>query len=225
MADVERRHGSGSCRAHLRDAHYAGAKTLRARRRATSTPTIEPHGVAAQQYLPDELTGAEYYRPTEHGAEAGAGRATGQDQRAARPRRVVGRELTSVVADQKYRALAAAPYRAVGTSTRADVATTEPDPVALAQFLPVEGRLGAFDADSLVRKHGKDSGAGHPGPGRRAGRRSNRSGRFRCRAAGPSCRRRSPRSRTSRQRSPVPRCSWASGNVSGSGIRCRGRSG
>src|SRR5918997_1048492 len=31
----------------------------------------EPHGVAAQSYLPDVLDGAEYYQPTDHGAEAG----------------------------------------------------------------------------------------------------------------------------------------------------------
>ena len=30
----------------------------------------EPHGIAAQQYLPDELAGARYYDPTDHGAEA-----------------------------------------------------------------------------------------------------------------------------------------------------------
>ena len=30
-----------------------------------------PHGVAAQQYLPDELVDARYYVPTDHGAEAG----------------------------------------------------------------------------------------------------------------------------------------------------------
>ena len=140
---------------HLRDAHYPGAKSY-GHGAGYQYAHDHPHGIAAQQYLPDELTGAEYYRPTEHGAEAGPGRATGQDQRAARPRRRVGRETDSVVTDQEYGALATAPYRAVGASTRADVATTELDPVALAQFLPVEGRLGALDADSLVREHGKD---------------------------------------------------------------------
>ena len=29
-----------------------------------------PHGIAAQQYLPDELVEARYYSPTDHGAEA-----------------------------------------------------------------------------------------------------------------------------------------------------------
>jgi putative ATPase len=29
-----------------------------------------PHGVAPQQYLPDELAGARYYQPTDHGNEA-----------------------------------------------------------------------------------------------------------------------------------------------------------
>ena len=33
-------------------------------------PTALTTAVAAQRYLPEELTGAEYYRPTPHGAEA-----------------------------------------------------------------------------------------------------------------------------------------------------------
>ena len=55
---------------HLRDAHYRGCEDVSATARATSTPHDEPHGIAAQQYLPDELTDARYYRPTDHGAEA-----------------------------------------------------------------------------------------------------------------------------------------------------------
>ena len=61
--------GSGWCR------RTCGTRTTPARRRTgtgrpTSTPTIIPHGIAEQQYLPDELAGADYYRPTDHGAEA-----------------------------------------------------------------------------------------------------------------------------------------------------------
>jgi putative ATPase len=53
---------------HLRDAHYPGAKRL-----GHGKGYVYPHddalGVVTQQYLPDELTTAEYYRPTEHGNE------------------------------------------------------------------------------------------------------------------------------------------------------------
>jgi putative ATPase len=55
--------------AHLRDAHYPGAAKL-----GHGTTYVyahdAPHGVAAQQYLPDELVDARYYRPTDHGNEA-----------------------------------------------------------------------------------------------------------------------------------------------------------
>ena len=55
---------------HLRDAHYSGAKSY-GHGAGYQYAHDHPHGIAAQQYLPDELTGAEYYRPTDHGAEAG----------------------------------------------------------------------------------------------------------------------------------------------------------
>ncbi len=55
--------------AHLRDAHYPGAKVYGHGSRYQYAHD-HPHGIAAQQYLPDELAGAEYYRPTDHGAEA-----------------------------------------------------------------------------------------------------------------------------------------------------------
>ena len=54
---------------HLRDAHYAGAKRL-GHGQDYAYAHDEPHGIAAQQYLPDELADARYYIPTEHGAEA-----------------------------------------------------------------------------------------------------------------------------------------------------------
>ncbi|UYN84192.1 MAG: replication-associated recombination protein A [Microcella sp.] len=52
----------------MRDAHYAGAKRL-GHGKGYVYPHDEPLGVAAQQYLPDELVGTEYYRPTERGLE------------------------------------------------------------------------------------------------------------------------------------------------------------
>ncbi len=54
---------------HLRDAHYAGAKRLGHGEGYRYAHDYE-HGVAAQQYLPDELAGARYYRPSDHGNEA-----------------------------------------------------------------------------------------------------------------------------------------------------------
>jgi putative ATPase len=54
---------------HLRDAHYASAKQF-----GHGVDYLyahdAPHGIAAQQYLPDDLIGADYYRPTGHGNEA-----------------------------------------------------------------------------------------------------------------------------------------------------------
>ena len=68
VADVRAGRG-GAVPAHLRDAHYAGAAVL-----GHGEGYIYPHdlstGVAAQQYLPDDLVGASYYQPTGHGAEA-----------------------------------------------------------------------------------------------------------------------------------------------------------
>jgi putative ATPase len=52
----------------LRDAHYPGAKRL-GHGRGYVYPHDEPVGVAEQQYLPDELVGTEYYRPSERGHE------------------------------------------------------------------------------------------------------------------------------------------------------------
>jgi putative ATPase len=59
----------GTVPAHLRDAHYPGAKTY-GHGSGYLYAHDAPHGVAAQQYLPDELDGARYYEPTEHGNEA-----------------------------------------------------------------------------------------------------------------------------------------------------------
>jgi putative ATPase len=55
--------------AHLRDAHYAGAKKL-GHGAGYVYSHDAPYGVAEQQYLPDVLADASYYRPTELGNEA-----------------------------------------------------------------------------------------------------------------------------------------------------------
>ena len=54
---------------HLRDAHYSGARAL-----GHGVDYIyahdAPHHVAAQHYLPEDLRGTSYYRPTTNGNEA-----------------------------------------------------------------------------------------------------------------------------------------------------------
>ena len=52
----------------LRDAHYPGAKRLGHGKGYRYSHDAEL-GVVEQQYLPDALTGAEYYHPTDHGNE------------------------------------------------------------------------------------------------------------------------------------------------------------
>ncbi|MDQ1482100.1 MAG: putative ATPase [Actinomycetota bacterium] len=54
---------------HLRDAHYPGSNVY-GHGRGYLYAHDEPQGIAAQQYLPDELEGARYYRPVQRGAEA-----------------------------------------------------------------------------------------------------------------------------------------------------------
>jgi len=55
---------------HLRDSHYAGA-ARHGHGVGYQYAHDADHGIAAQQYLPDELLDATYYLPTTHGAEAG----------------------------------------------------------------------------------------------------------------------------------------------------------
>lgn len=67
-ADV-RNNKTGNVPIHLRDGHYPGAAQL-----GHMVDYKYPHsygGWVEQQYLPDELLGAEYYRPTGHGEDKG----------------------------------------------------------------------------------------------------------------------------------------------------------
>lgn len=68
LADI-RAGKSGPVPAHLRDAHYSGAKKL-GHGEGYKYAHNEAHGVAAQQYLPDALEGTRYYEPTGRGEEA-----------------------------------------------------------------------------------------------------------------------------------------------------------
>ncbi|QHC66541.1 AAA family ATPase [Rathayibacter sp. VKM Ac-2759] len=67
IADV-RAGRAGRVPAHLRDAHYPGAKRL-GHGKGYRYPHDAELGVLEQQYLPDSLQGARYYAPTEHGNE------------------------------------------------------------------------------------------------------------------------------------------------------------
>ncbi|MBT2512708.1 replication-associated recombination protein A [Arthrobacter sp. ISL-30] len=67
IADVRAGLGAG-IPAHLRDAHYQGAKQL-GHGQGYKYAHDAPHGVATQQYPPDDLVGKDYYKPTANGAE------------------------------------------------------------------------------------------------------------------------------------------------------------
>ena len=67
LADVKAG-GSGPVPVHLRDGHYRGASAL-GHGKGYVYPHDVTHAVAAQQYLPDNLQGVEYYKPTQYGAE------------------------------------------------------------------------------------------------------------------------------------------------------------
>jgi putative ATPase len=67
IADV-RAGNFGRVPKHLRDAHYPGAKRL-GHGKGYKYAHDSDVGVVEQQYLPDELQGTVYYRPTEHGNE------------------------------------------------------------------------------------------------------------------------------------------------------------
>ncbi|RKO20110.1 replication-associated recombination protein A [Pseudarthrobacter phenanthrenivorans] len=66
-ADVRAGFGNG-IPAHLRDAHYPGSKQL-GHGVGYKYAHDAPHGVASQQYPPDDLVGKDYYQPTANGAE------------------------------------------------------------------------------------------------------------------------------------------------------------
>jgi putative ATPase len=60
----------GPVPAHLRDAHYSGSKKL-GHGTTYQYAHDAPFGVVEQQYAPDVVADASYYRPTSLGAEAG----------------------------------------------------------------------------------------------------------------------------------------------------------
>ena len=67
MADVRAGHG-GAVPAHLRDAHYSGAKRI-GHGKGYRYPHDDPRGVVTQRYAPEGLDERDYYQPTSHGGE------------------------------------------------------------------------------------------------------------------------------------------------------------
>lgn len=72
----------GTVPPHLRDGHSAGSKKL-GHGKGYRYAHDAPYGIAEQQYLPDVVADAEYYQPTELGAEAAI------KERWARVRRII----------------------------------------------------------------------------------------------------------------------------------------
>ncbi|WP_022867865.1 replication-associated recombination protein A [Schaalia vaccimaxillae] len=68
LADLRAGKG-GPVPLHLRDAHYSGAKDL-GHGQDYIYAHDAPHHVAAQQYMPDDLVGTQYYEPSTNGNEA-----------------------------------------------------------------------------------------------------------------------------------------------------------
>jgi putative ATPase len=59
----------GAVPAHLRDAHYPGAKRL-GHGKGYVYPHDLPEGIVTQQYAPDVISGRAYYEPSTHGMES-----------------------------------------------------------------------------------------------------------------------------------------------------------
>jgi putative ATPase len=81
MADVRAGKG-GPVPSALRDSHYPGSRGL-GHGAGYRYPHDDNRGVVTQQYVPDDLVGADYYQPTDHGAERAVG------ERLPRLRRIV----------------------------------------------------------------------------------------------------------------------------------------
>jgi putative ATPase len=71
MADVRAGKG-GPVPSALRDSHYPGSRGL-GHGAGYRYPHDDNRGVVTQQYVPDDLVGADYYQPTDHGAERAVG--------------------------------------------------------------------------------------------------------------------------------------------------------
>jgi len=122
MADVRAGRG-GAVPTALRDAHYPGARGL-GHGRGYRYPHDDPRGVVTQQYIPDDLVEAEYYQPTDHGAERAV------SERVPRLRRIVRGPAAPPRPPEA--AWAPTPDRAAGGGSGADASrssvSTDPTP-------------------------------------------------------------------------------------------------
>ncbi|GIM96300.1 replication-associated recombination protein A [Paractinoplanes toevensis] len=112
MADVRAGRG-GAVPSHLRDAHYPGARGL-GHGRGYRYPHDDPRGVVTQQYIPDDLVGSDYYRPTDHGAERAV------SERVPRLRRIVRGLSAAVRGEAAANASAPTPDRTAAGAPAAD---------------------------------------------------------------------------------------------------------
>jgi putative ATPase len=122
MADVRAGRG-GPVPPHLRDAHYPGSRGL-GHGRGYRYPHDDPRGVVRQQYVPDDLVGTDYYRPTDHGAERAVG------ERVPRLRRIVrglGPATRPPGGDAAVPASARTADRAAGGARAADASQSSAD--------------------------------------------------------------------------------------------------
>ncbi|MEV6344585.1 replication-associated recombination protein A [Actinoplanes sp. NPDC051851] len=119
MADVRAGRG-GPVPSHLRDAHYPGSKGL-GHGLGYRYPHDDPRGVVRQQYVPDDLVGTDYYRPTDHGAERAVG------ERVPRLRRIVRGLGGPVGAGRPGAASAGGVSRAAGGAPATDASQSSSD--------------------------------------------------------------------------------------------------
>jgi putative ATPase len=165
MADVRAGRG-GPVPTHLRDAHYTGSRGL-GHGRGYRYPHDDPRGVVTQQYAPDDLAGADYYRPSEHGAERAV------SDRVPRLRRIV-RGLAAPprppsATGPADTASATAPGRAAGGAPAADASQSSASP------LDAETTVSVAGAPDLAGPSGSAEASGSAGaPKKAAGSRGRR---------------------------------------------------
>jgi putative ATPase len=119
MADIRAGRG-GAVPSHLRDAHYPGARGL-GHGRGYRYPHDDPRGVVTQQYIPDDLVGSDYYRPTDHGAERAV------SERVPRLRRIVRGLSAGSRGEPGGGASAPIPDRAAGGAPADDASRSSAD--------------------------------------------------------------------------------------------------